>query len=346
MQRLSKKGVSAMLDDRGAAAVWMALLLVPIMIVAALAIDIGAAHADQQRLQVGADAAALAVAQDCARGECTAAVTTASVDSMAAANEPMGGPATGEIVSLDQVAGSVEVRTSSERDHWFAPIIGVDDVALQARSAARWGYPTGGSAVMPIAFSWCELVGQTGVTVQRDPVTNEVTGLDIPADMAPVTIFSTKSENSAGCYGPSDLDVPGGFGWLAPTDGCSATLTSIDAWQPTSPGNAPSNSCTTADFQQWIGRTTLLPVYDQSRYSGDNAEYQIFGYIAFQLQDYYFAGTYPSPDGTDPCGGNDRCVVGSFERFVDLDAAFDFSPEGPAMGAAMVALQLPAGSAG
>ena len=339
MQRLTCRR-----DDRGAAAVWFALLLVPIMIVAALAIDVGAANADRQRLQVGADAAALAVAQDCARDECDAVTTDASADQLATANAPFGGAAAAEIVELDAAAGRVEVRTSSARNHWFAPVVGIDDVSLEARSAARWGYPTGGTAVMPLAFSWCELVGQSGVVVQRDPITNEVTGLDIPADMAPVTIYATKL-GATDCFGPSNLAAPGGFGWLRPSDGCSATLTSVDAWQLSSAGNSPSTGCSPADFQSWVGRTTLLPVFDQSRANGSRSEYEIFGYIAFQLQDYYFSGSYTSPDGTNPCSGDNRCVVGTFERFVDLDAAFEFSPDGPAMGAAMVALQLPEGSA-
>lgn len=327
-------------DDRGAAAVWTALLMVPMMVVAALALDVGASHADRQRLQVGADAAALAVAQDCARAQCTTAITSATATQLATANAPSGGAPTADIVTLDKTAGRVEVVTAAVREHWFAPIIGIDEVNLQARSAARWGYPTGGTAVMPLAFSWCELVGQTGVTVNRDPVTNRVTGLNIPANMAPVTIYSTKSRVTS-CTGPSGLAVSGGFGWLAPTSGCNATRTSIDVWQLSSAGNSPSSGCLPADFQRWIGRTTLLPVYDRDRASGSNAEYEIFGYIAFKLKEYYFAGSYLSPDGTDPCGGNDRCVVGTFERFVDLDAAFEFSPAGPAMGAAMVALQLP-----
>jgi Flp pilus assembly protein TadG len=336
MQRLKRRQ-----GDRGAVAVWVAVLMVPLMVVAALAIDISAVNADRQRLQTGADAAALAVAQDCARGECTAAVTAASANQMAAANAPFGGANAPEFLQLDPVAGRVEVRTSSEHDYLFAPIIGEAGARPSARSAARWGYPTGGTAVMPLAFSYCQIWRQTGVTEVKD-ATGRIIGLNIPAGMAPVTLYSAGSTSAkSGCAGPSGNLVPGGFGWLAPTGACSATTTQIGVLQPTSPGNSPSNTCLPSDFNSWIGRTTLLPVYDYVYDTGNNAQYRVFGYIAFKLKEYYFAGSFTSPDGSDPCSGSDRCIVGSFERFVDLEAAFSFSPAGPPMGAAMVAMELP-----
>ena len=55
-------------DERGAVLVWVALMLTVLIGVGALVIDAGALYTEKRQLQNGADAAALAVAADCANG--------------------------------------------------------------------------------------------------------------------------------------------------------------------------------------------------------------------------------------------------------------------------------------
>src|SRR6187401_1591057 len=57
--------------DEGAVMVWVALMMVVLLGAGAIVIDIGALYAEKRQLQNGADAAALAVAQDCANGSCS-----------------------------------------------------------------------------------------------------------------------------------------------------------------------------------------------------------------------------------------------------------------------------------
>ncbi|MGJ9372358.1 TadE/TadG family type IV pilus assembly protein [Nesterenkonia sp. CF4.4] len=325
MRRRERQG------DRGASAVVVALMMVPIMILAALAIDVGAMHAERQQLQTGADAGALAIAQDCARDDCT--TTAATAQSMATANLNAAG-ATGEINSMDEAAGQVTVQTSAVREHWFAPILGVNSTTLQAQSSARWGYPTGGTAVLPLAFSWCELAAQAGITVMRDD-SGAVTGVDIPASTPDKTIYFTKASGTD-CTGPSNNLLPGGFGWLTPSaQSCGKTESIIDGWVGSDTGNNVPSICTDAEFQKWVGKTVLLPIFDEYTGTGSGGQYKVFGYAAFTLSGYYFAAQYRS---SSPCGGADRCIRGSFDRFVDLTEDFDYSPSGPRLGAAVVAL--------
>lgn len=330
MQRLTR-------NDRGATAAIVALLMVPLLAVAAIAIDVAAMHVDKQQLQTGADAGALAVAQDCARDDCT--VTDDTAQAMAASNKN-DGAATGSVVALDRTGGSVTVETSSVREHWFAPVIGIDQTPIETRATARWGYPTGGTAVMPLAFSWCELAAQAGIDVLRDPVTNEVIGLDIPASTPERTIlFAKKSET--GCNGPSGNPIPGGFGWLTPhPQDCARTESVIDGWVGSDTGNNVPSACEPADFQRWLGETVLLPIYDATRGTGNSGEYRVFGYAAFTLTGYKFSGNpdYVYSPYSGSCEGSARCVRGSFDRFVDLTDDFDYSPSGPRLGAAVVAL--------
>ncbi|NDK31827.1 TadE/TadG family type IV pilus assembly protein [Nesterenkonia haasae] len=323
MQRLKK-------NDRGAVAVIVSLMVLPIMILAALAIDIGAMHADRQQLQTGADAAVLAAAQDCARDDCSTTADTAQ--DMAVANFN-GNGANGTITHLDQTAGEVRAETSAVREHWFGPIVGIDETELRAQSSARWGYPTGGTAVMPLAYSWCELEAQTGISVLRDS-SGAVTGVDIPSTTPDRTIYSTKASKTE-CTGRSNNVLPGGFGWLEPNpSACGKTESVIDGWVETDPGNSAPSPCVNADFKKWIGKTVLLPIFDFAEGTGNNARYQIFGYAAFTLSGYHFG----SISHNAPCSGSDRCVRGSFDRFVDLSENFEYSPSSPRMGASVVAL--------
>ena len=77
MQRLTSRARRRLEGERGASAVVLALLLVPMLGFAAIAVDIGALYAERARLQVAADAAAIAVAQDCSRGNCGDMLATA-----------------------------------------------------------------------------------------------------------------------------------------------------------------------------------------------------------------------------------------------------------------------------
>lgn len=318
--------------ERGAVAVITAIALVVMMGVSALAIDVSAMHVDRQRLQTGADAAALAVAQDCARDACDLAVET--TEWMASANLDQ---STGGVVeAIDSTAGTVTVRVSRTREHAFAPVMGINETPISARASARWGYPTGGVAVLPVAFSWCELMKQAGITPLRDPATNKIIGVNIPETTPEHTIYLTKSSRTD-CTGPSNNMIPGGFGWLAPEDGsrCSRTISRIGDPVDSAPGNSPPSNCET-QFPRWIGQTILLPIFDKSAGTGAGGSYQVFGYVAFTLKSYYFAGLY-KPAGA-PCSGDERCIRGSFDRFVDLSENFSYSPSGPRLGAAVVAL--------
>ncbi len=324
MQRLKAR------PDRGAVAVVVATVLVVIMAMAALSIDVAGMHSARQQLQTGADAAVLAVAQDCARNNCSQSPST--TQSMAEANLNSG-IANGRILSLDEALGTVTVQTSSTREHSFAPILGIDSTLISARASARWGYPTGGTAVLPLAFSWCELEAQAGIQVIRD-ASGTAIGIDIPATTPDRTIYFPKT-SATGCNGPSGNPVPAGFAWLKPGASCGETKSAIGLWLGSDTGSSAPTICTAADFQRWVGHTVLLPIFDAVSGTGTGAKYRVFGYAAFTFKQYYFANQYQY---LAPCGEPEKCIKGSFDRFVDLNEKFEYSPSGPRLGAAVVAL--------
>lgn len=307
-------------DERGAVAVVVALVMVPLLGFAAISLDIAGLWWEKQQLQTGADAGALAIAQDCGRGACGTPSQTAQT--LAAANTRSAGvTATVLTPSLTPSSGRVSVRTTSVRRHVFAPVLGIESGAARAEATVAWGAPSGGTAVLPLAFSLCEFRAQTGGA--------------LPTTTTERTIYFTKTSDT-GCTGPSGNVVPGGFGWLAPNAGGCRTTSALGQTLYSSTGNSVPNGCTTAHFAAMQGKTVLLPIFDQAGDTGSNAWYHLQGYAAFHLTGYDFVGQYAW--NAKSCKGNDHCVKGYFTRFVSLDEAFTYSATAPAYGAAVVSL--------
>lgn len=297
--------------EHGASAVLLALLMVPLLGFAAIAVDVGKLYAERAKLQVAADAAALAVAADCARGACGDMQATAQ--SLVTAN--LGG-ATAAPPVLATDPPSVTVTGSQPTEHWFAPVIGHDSTSVSAIAVVGWGAPGGGTAVLPLIFSWCEWSFQTGGAM--------------PSTTTERTIVLPKTSDS-GCTGPSNLFVPGGFGWLDTVGGNTCTaMSTVGGWFGSDTGNNPSRGCEPGDLSALLGTTFLLPVFDAVTGTGSNAEYHVYGYVAFHLTGYYFAGQYK---GTQACSGNERCIRGYFTQFVEPSDAFFYDSTSPSMGA-------------
>jgi hypothetical protein len=310
MQRLTSRMRRRLAGEHGASAVLLALLMVPLLGFAAIAVDVGALYAEKAKLQVAADAAALAVAADCARGACGDMQATAQ--SLVTAN--LGG-ATAAPPVLGTNPPSVTVTGNQPTEHWFAPVLGHDSTEVSATAVVGWGAPGGGTAALPLIFSWCEWEYQTDG--------------GLPSTTVEQTIMLPKTSGS-GCTGPSNLFVPGGFGWLA-TDGttCEATH-EVGGWFDSEPGNNPSQGCEAGDLDALIGKTFLLPVFDQSTGTGSGGSYHVYGYVAFHLTGYYFSGTFK---GTKACNGDDRCIRGYFTQFVEPSDAFYYDSTSPSLGA-------------
>jgi Flp pilus assembly protein TadG len=317
VQRLTRRPAGRLREERGAAAVLLSLLMVPLLGFAAIAVDVGSLYAERARLQVAADAAALAVAQDCAHGNCGNMLATATA--MVAANDGSAGAA-------PPVLGSnplrVTVTGSTPVQHWFAPVLGFDSTAVGASATVAWGGPEQGIAVLPLTFSWCEFAQRTGG--------------GLPSGTTVRTIRFTKTSGTVGCTGPSNLVVPGGFAYLDTPPGKCAAASARNSRSYSSTGNTPPNTCSPAYISSWVGRTVLLPLFDSAGDTGNNAWYHVYGYAAFKLTGFAFGGQFSTDP--KPCTGNDRCVTGYFTRFVDLSDAFSFSSDAPALGTSVLRL--------
>lgn len=321
-------------DDDGAVAVLVALLSVVLFGFGALVVDVGALYFERRQLQVGADAASLAIAQACAAGDCGPYDADAEVFADgnaldgAARVEPgevcgtisVGLPACAEPPTTLVGSGYVQVTTRTEQADgttlvppFLARILvpGYQGTDASARATAAWGAAGGVNAELAITFSQCEY----------EKLTKDANGKTVyassPYDPAleRIIYFHDTTEASSCPAGPSGADLPGGFGWLD-EDGCTATIT--NGWAQDDTGASASKDCKAA-LEALVGQTLLIPIFDETNgLTGSNGQYRIWSFVGFVLTGWRFPGTSHASSYLPgiPCSGSQTCISGFFVEAV------------------------------
>lgn len=296
--------------DRGATAVFAALLLVVIVGFAGLSLDVASAWAKEQELQNGADAAAFALAQEYAP-DCDP--DTGYATPYVRANVRNHSSAAGAS-NVECGPNWVQVTATGPQQNTLLQVVpGVpDDFGVSAVARVEWGNPVSGE-VFPLAFSECIFDAA-------------ISGVEVDGGYL-VEAYIPKDETSEVC--PKDEDggyPPGGFGWLD-TTGCTYVDVSLDdPWVDGEPGNADKTGCNWADY---IGSTILIPIFDKwdspaqkqmriARFAG----VELLG-VSIQAPPYeLFApgyGTGYCEGPADPSKEHKTCVLGKFVGYVGLD---------------------------
>ena len=335
--------------ERGAIAVMVALLLVPMLGFGALVVDVGALVQERRDLQNGADAAAFAVAEDCAAGaSCGTYLVTADeyVDLNAAdddsdvvevcgsgpgltgcSNPPaLPAGATGYVRVVDSTR---EASSGSDQITFtLARALGFDGDTVQMSATVAWGAPASATTV-PLTLSWCEYDEFTSANGFAEGP---------PFSVDPIVAYFHDAGSSApastSCSGPAGQDTPGGFGWLLDSDGDCQADTSADGTYSADVGNDVPAACSNL-LANWLNTTVLIPIYDEVVDPGANASYHIVGYAAFHIVGYRFPGGPSNRGGLyQACHPSQACLVGYFTDYVT--SADEFG--GPNMGAVAVKL--------
>jgi hypothetical protein len=331
-------------DDRGAITVIVAILMVVLLGSVAIAVDVGAIYSERAQLQSGADAAAIATAQECARksttGSCSA--TSALAGSLANQNA-LDGMSNVHNIDLNTSARTVTVTTSAKETGGvdnslsllFANILGIPSKEVGARGSAVWGSPKAGRTPFPLAFSICQVKGHVDGSLQL--------------------LQDHGNKASIGCnYGPSGAAVAGGFGWLAPDAGkCGGTIDlALSEGGSDTGSNAPGHCVT--ELNHWAaeitaGRkvTVLLPVFNKVTGTGASAIYSLVSFAAFEVTGWKFSGgddkggpddnslpyTFRNQISTTTgvtkateCKGGCRGIIGSFVKYVSLAEGYALGP--------------------
>jgi hypothetical protein len=186
----------------------------------------------------------------------------------------------------------------------------------------------GSADTIPLTFSLCEWNEMTGGDVGNLPT----------ADRTVYFHSSQTAKDINTCGGPANQDHPGGFGWLSPEGGqCQAYIE--DGQVNTDVGNNVPNVCTGEYLTSLIGKTVAMPIFSKVEKQGSKSIYTIAGFAAFEMSGFHLSGNsaYHYPVGSPPCGGNDRCISGSFVSYWDIGSAPTFEG-GQDFGAYMIGL--------
>jgi len=156
-------------QEEGATLVFVAVVLVALLALTAFAVDFGRMWEERRQLQNGADAAALAVAEDCARDLCDGLYDEYAIADLYADDNARDGFAEAWMVELDLDAQTVTVHNRTEDpggdnhfDMLFAGIVGFDGFTIGAQATVAWGGLASEVATIPIIISDCEFTRPHG----------------------------------------------------------------------------------------------------------------------------------------------------------------------------------------
>jgi len=323
--------------DDGISLVLVGVCLATLLALAGMAVDLGVVYSERRELRNGADAAALAIAEDCGRGTATCdeptALSTAEqyVDANAwdgsstvdGVELTLTGGNTGSVRVLarawDAAAGESGIRVP------LLSMLGFDRVEVGAAATALFGPPASGGGI-PLVIGTCEFCTAIGGC---PPGEDSVFG---PDSLTTLVFKDPAKDPYAPCPAdPAGKDAPGSFGWLD-ADGTMCWVES-EIEMPllqADPGVSPSTGCDPSDLsallQMSLDEGVLIPVYqaickdpygeqcEEGDAGGSNTYYWITGYGSFHLTAYFLGGQYKYPNGFS-CGTGDsadRCIQGYF----------------------------------
>jgi hypothetical protein len=256
-------------DERGQAIVLMTLSLVVIMGMATLVLDVGSWYHTKRRLQGTADAAALAGAQLLPTDS-----SGAQSQALAYANKNGGDVAGANITVTSTVLpnDTISVRARKTDPGIFSSIFGVASADIDARAKARVGPPTKARYVAPMVVD-CE-----------HPLIHNCDGDSTP-DFGVNTTMDYDPMGAPGAYGMLNL---GGVQNPGSSEEAEWILHGFDQYlglgnYRSDPGAKFSSSNIQDVLQDRMGTVLLFPVFKVLDGTGQNAVYEIIGWIGFHL---------------------------------------------------------------
>jgi hypothetical protein len=301
---------------------------------AALAIDVAKLYSERAQLQNGSDAAALMMAQKCAKNDADVNCSTTSPLAAELANKnALDNLSNIKSITLDKVYRTVTVTAGAQEigkapntvSLFFANVLGIPSTEVSAASSVRWGSPVEGTIVFPLAFSICQVSGMVDGGAQL--------------------LQNHSADANADCaLGPAGKTVPGGFGWTSQNPGQCGGLVNLAINQSGSAtGNDGPSNCD-AILNKWASELAaarpvivLLPVYDDVTGTGSGASYHLKSFVAFSVQGWAFSGAdklptvYNNLSATKSleCKGNCRGIIGQFVKYVSLADGYKLGPVSP-----------------
>ncbi|MFC8040027.1 pilus assembly protein TadG-related protein [Paenarthrobacter sp. NPDC057355] len=339
MRRLTRvfKRACGSSDERGASTVIVAVLMVALLGFAALAVDVGAVYAEKAQLQNGADAAALAIATDCAKGSCGSTTSTGNQFANSNANDNSSGASVSfpAATTVRVVTNARDTSGQNSLSLYFAQVLGFETASVGASAEASWGAPSS-ATTLPWTVSECVFKKYLSpAQLASLNSTGNFSGDPIPTH---VTLrYDTNAPTVGGCAAQNGYQ-PGGFGWLQTTSACSTDI-NVGAVVQGQPGNHFPNgpTCNTV-LAHIMDEPALIPLFKTAAQNGNKTKYTLVGFAAFQVTGYKFDGGQKLDPAAPNCTGNCRALQGYFSRFVSLEEGSQVSGGIPNYGASVVTL--------
>ena len=266
-------------NERGQAIVLMVLALVVLLGMAALVLDVGNWFHTKRRLQATSDAAALAGAQklpDDPGGAATMAMSYANQN---------GGDVAGTDITITSTAApndTISVKAKRTDPGVFTSVLGIGSANIDAHAKARVGPPQDALHVAPMVV-YC------GHTLIHN------CNKDSTPDFGPdhMTTMNYDPMGAPGAFGMLNLD--GGNGTPGSSDEADWIQHGFNKYLPlgnyrSDPGAKFSSNNIQSALENRLDTVLLFPVYKTLDGQGQNAQYEIIGWIGFHLNSFEVHG--------------------------------------------------------
>jgi Flp pilus assembly protein TadG len=264
-------------NERGQAVVLSVLALVALLGMSALVLDVGNWFRTKRRLQSTADAATLAGAQQLPKNP-------SGAQSMALdyANKNGGDVLSANIIitSTFNANDTISVKAAKVENGIFSKVIGIDTANIDASAKARVDAPLQAKFVAPMVV-YCDHPLIKNCNGGGSPVFLNKTELDFDKEGAP------------GAFGM--LNLSGGSGTPGASEEAEWIMKGFDKYLPlglyrSDPGAKFESNNVQDALEARIGTVLLFPVFKTLTGTGQNAEYDIIGWIGFHLESFEIHG--------------------------------------------------------
>lgn len=289
--RMTSTASDRLSNERGAAAVFVAITLVLLFGFGAFSIDLGNLWRERRHVIRATDAAALAAAQGYALGENGCGTID---DEYAEANDSRAVVQSCEATGISSTSGVVTVEANTPVNFAFAGVLGADDRTVSATTSAEYNSPTSTSGLRP--YGLCEKVPQLAW----------IGSGDIPTTPSTFTFehgTGGACGEAAGNWGALEMaDDGSGQGECFDNNSfgdCVRNGTELPVSIDEQIGGAPgSNLCNSRQVKEGMeylidtGAVIGLPVYDEvDEGGGETADFTISAFVGVVITDFESSGS-------------------------------------------------------
>lgn len=277
-------------NQDGQAVVLMVISLAVLTGMAALVLDVGMWMRTDRRLQQTADAAALAGAQ-----MLPADPAAASSTALTYANKNGGDVLSADVVVTSTFTSNdtISVTARKTESGIFSKVLGINSANIKADAKARVDSPQQARYVAPMVVS-CDHPLIQNCNGNHTPTFGQQTTMDFDPMGAPGAYGMLNLTNDNGTPGSSDEAE-----WIL--HGFDKYL-DIGMYR-SDPGAKFSSQNVNGALDARIGTVLLFPVFKTLDGTGQNAEYQIIGWIGFHLN-------------SEVTHGNNATLTGYFTEYI------------------------------